>query len=101
MKVIKQIYDEGYFYVRVPMESEHSEYRVGYFDDSGFKYHNPCGPAFMCKDGPLYYIHDYGITTEVNKWLEEHNLDINNMTDEDNLAMMFFTNALYQNIKDK
>lgn len=102
MEVIKQIFIEKYWYKTVPMDSEYSEYRVGYYDkNSRFVYHNPCGPAFASKNGYLYEMHDCCITWEVEKWLEERNLDINNMSDEDTLAMMFFTKALYQNIKDE
>lgn len=83
----------GTSYVSVGLDvklDDHAIYRIGYYDDRAFVYHNLHGPAYSCVYGKLYYVEDKCATTEAEEWLDERNIDINNMSEEDQLAFKFF-----------
>lgn len=92
MKIVKEV-SNGTMYVSVGIDAkldDHATYRIGYHEDGKFVYHNLHGPAFSCVHGYLYYVHDKDATTEAEEWLDERNIDINNMSEEDQLAFKFF-----------
>lgn len=92
MKIVKEV-SMGPLYVPVGLDAkldDQAVYRIGYYEDGKFAYHNLYGPAFSCVHGYLYYVHDKDATTEAEEWLDERNIDINNMSEEDKLAFTFF-----------
>lgn len=92
MKIVKEV-SMGTPYVPVGLDDKLDDnliYRIGYHDDGKFVYHNLHGPAFSCVYGKLYYVHNKDATTDAEEWLDERNIDINNMSEEDKLAFTFF-----------
>ena len=53
-------------------------------------YHRLDGPAVIYPSGHMeWYINDFQVTTKIQKWAKERDIDLNNLTEEDKMAIKF------------
>lgn len=65
-------------------------------DDNG-NLHCDNGPALTTDDYYDYFYHGAWVTHEVEEWLYERNIDKNNMSEEDKMALSFFMRSFNGN----
>lgn len=62
--------------------------------DSNGNLHCDNGPALKCDNYYGFFYDGKEITTEVEEWLTERNIDYTDMTEEDKIALSFFMMSL-------
>ena len=53
-------------------------------DSTGYIWHRLDGPAYINSTGEVvWYINDFDVTYEIEKWAKDRDIDLNNLTDVD------------------